>query len=80
MVKKLTTYVQQCFINNKYNSILINMRIAGMLSSKSEVQEVQFIASVSTIRERIHYIIRKEKIKQLLKQEKTINKIDKELK
>jgi hypothetical protein len=56
------------------------MKIAGLLSSQSEVQEVQFIASVSTIRERIHYIIRKEKIKQLLKQEKTINKIDKELK
>ena len=45
------------------------MIIAGLLTSKGEVQEIQYIASVCTVKQRIHYLVRKEAIKKLLSQE-----------
>ncbi|MDG6229475.1 MAG: hypothetical protein QCH96_05870 [Candidatus Thermoplasmatota archaeon] len=46
------------------------MIVAGLLSTQSEVQEIQFIITVCTVRDRIRLVARKEAIKKLLQQEK----------
>ncbi len=45
------------------------MIVAGLLSSQSEAQEIQFIIDVCSVRERIRQVIRQEAIKKLLEQE-----------
>jgi hypothetical protein len=51
------------------------MIVAGLLSSQSEAQEIQFIIDVCSVRERIHQVIRQEAIRKLLEQEeKTLRK------
>jgi len=47
------------------------MIVAGLLSSKGEAQEIQYIANVCAVKERIHFLVRKEAIKRLLAQEDT---------
>ena len=46
------------------------MRIAGLLSSQNEAEEVQYISKVFSVKSRIRFIVRKEEIKKLLKNEK----------
>jgi len=46
------------------------MIVAGLLSSQSEVQEIQYIIGVWNVRERIRVAARKEAIRKLLQQEK----------
>ncbi|MFH1014059.1 MAG: hypothetical protein V1769_06095 [Thermoplasmatota archaeon] len=48
---------------------MILMIVAGLLSSQSEAQEIQFIIDVCSVRERIRQVIRQEAIKKLLEQE-----------
>ena len=50
------------------------MRIAGLLSSQSEVKEIQYIAKIFSVKHRIRYIVRKEEIKELLRREEEISK------
>ena len=45
------------------------MLVAGLLSNKQEAREVQFIANICKVEYRIHYIARKARIDQLLKNE-----------
>lgn len=51
------------------------MIIAGLLSSKNEVQEIQYIAKVSTVANRIHFIVRRETLRTLLEMEKKNHKL-----
>ena len=46
------------------------MRIAGLLSSQNEAEEVQYISKVFSVKSRIRFIVRKEEIKKLLKNKK----------
>jgi hypothetical protein len=46
------------------------MLIVGLLSSKQEVSEIKYIAHICELEDRIHFIVRMEKIKNMLKNEK----------
>ena len=43
------------------------MLIVGLLSSQQEANEIQYIAKVCEVEERIRFIVRMQKIKELLK-------------
>ena len=60
---------------NKYY-ILINIKIIrwymliiGLLSSQQEAEELKYIAKVCSIEERIHIVVRMQKIKEMLKKQ-----------
>ena len=55
-----------------YNIININMIIVGLISTKSEAEELQFIAQICKIEERIHYLARKEAIRRLINQTESL--------
>ena len=42
------------------------MIVAGLLSSQSEAQEIQYIMKICVLEERIRYIVRRDTIKRLL--------------
>jgi len=46
------------------------MFIVGLLSSKQEALEIKYIAKVCEIEDRIHFVVRMQKIKEMLKEEK----------
>jgi len=46
------------------------MIIVGLLSTKQEVDEIKFIAKVCQLEDRIHFLSRMQKIKEMMKQEK----------
>jgi len=60
--------------NNYYISINIKlfliMLIVGLLSSKQEALELKYISKVCEIEDRIHFVVRMQKIKDMLKEEK----------
>jgi hypothetical protein len=41
------------------------MIVIGLLSTEEEAQELQFIAKICTVEDRIRYIVRIDKIKKL---------------
>lgn len=43
------------------------MLVVGLLSTKQEVEEIKYIAKVATLEDRIHFIVRMDKIKEMLK-------------
>jgi len=45
------------------------MLVIGLLSSKQEVDEIKYIAKVCTLEDRIHFICRMQRIKEMLKKE-----------
>jgi hypothetical protein len=45
------------------------MIIAGLLSSKSEAEEIQYIAKIFTVKNRIRFIVKKKWINDFLSQE-----------
>jgi len=45
------------------------MLIIGLLSTKEEVEDIKFIANICKLEDRIHYITRVEKLKEMLKKE-----------
>lgn len=45
------------------------MKVIGLLSSKEEVEELKFIAHVCKLEDRIHVILKMDRVKQLLKEE-----------
>jgi len=45
------------------------MNVAGLLSSQQEANEIQYIAQICTLKDRIHFIVKKQKIKELLGRE-----------
>ena len=46
------------------------MKIIGLLSTEEEVNDIKYIAKVVTLEDRIHFICRMQKLKDLLKREK----------
>jgi len=50
------------------------MKIAGLLLSQDEAKEIQYIAKIFSLKNRIRFIVRKEEIKELLSKEEEINK------
>ena len=55
-----TTRLYKPETNNKY------MRVIGLLSTEEEAKELQFIAKICTLENRIHYITKIDKIKKEL--------------
>lgn len=43
------------------------MKVAGLLSSKQEATEIQFISRICELKNRIRYLVKSERIKELLK-------------
>jgi len=46
------------------------MLIVGLLSSKQEVEEIKYIAKVCDVEDRIRFVVRMQKIKEMLKKDK----------
>ena len=47
------------------------MIVIGLLSTEEEAQELQFIAKICTVEDRIRYIVRIDKIKKLAREQST---------
>lgn len=45
------------------------MLVVGLLSTKQEVDEIKYIVKVCTLEDRIHFIVRMQKLKEILKKE-----------
>lgn len=45
------------------------MLVVGLLSNKEEVQEIKNIAKICEIKERIHFIVRMQKLKDIIREE-----------
>jgi hypothetical protein len=59
--------VQQDFIRKK--TTLDCMIVIGLLSTEEEAQEIQFIAKICTVENRIRYLAHVDRIKQLVSKE-----------
>jgi hypothetical protein len=45
------------------------MIVIGLLSSKQEVEEIRYIAKVCDVEDRIHFVVRMQRLKEMLKKE-----------
>jgi hypothetical protein len=45
------------------------MIVIGLLSTKQEVDELQFISKICDVEDRIHFVVRMQRIKELLKKD-----------
>ena len=43
------------------------MIVVGLLSTEEEVEDIKYISKVAALEDRIHYIVRMDKIKKMLK-------------
>jgi hypothetical protein len=43
------------------------MMVVGLLSTKEEVEDIKYIAKVAALEDRIHFLCRMQKIKDMLK-------------
>ena len=43
------------------------MLIVGLLSSKQEAEEIKYIAKICEVEDRIRFVVRMQKIKEMLK-------------
>lgn len=43
------------------------MIVVGLLSTEEEVEDIKYIAKIATLEDRIHYVVRMDKIKKMLK-------------
>jgi len=66
----LVTNVQQLLYTFNYKYKSLNMMVVGLLSSKQEVEEIQYISKVCSLEDRIHFIVRMQKIKDMLKKQR----------
>jgi hypothetical protein len=46
------------------------MLVVGLLSTKKEIEEIQYIAKVCDVEDRIRFVCRMQKLKEILKKEK----------
>jgi len=46
------------------------MLVVGLLSSQKEADEIKFIAKVCELENRIHFLVRMNRLKELLRQER----------
>ena len=44
-----------------------NMIVVGLLSTEEEVEDIKYISKVAALEDRIHYVVRMDKIKKMLK-------------
>ena len=47
------------------------MRVAGLLSDNREAKEIEFISKICVLKDRIHFLVRREQLKKLLDQEQS---------
>ena len=47
------------------------MLVIGLLSSQKEAEEIKYIAKVCALEDRIHFLVRMGKLKELLKKEES---------
>ncbi len=45
------------------------MLIVGLLSTQQEAEEIRFIAKICDIEDRVHFLVRMQRIKEMLKNE-----------
>ena len=45
------------------------MLVIGLLSTQQEVEEIKYIAKVCTLEDRIHFICRMHRLKEIIKKE-----------
>jgi hypothetical protein len=45
------------------------MLVIGLLSTEQEVEEIKYIAKICTLEDRIRFVVRMQKIRELLKKE-----------
>lgn len=45
------------------------MLVIGLLSTEQEVEEIKYIAKICSLEDRIHFVVRMQKIRELLKRE-----------
>ena len=45
------------------------MLVVGLLSNKQEVEELKYIAKVCDVEDRIRFVVRMQKIKEMLKKD-----------
>ena len=45
------------------------MLVVGLLSTKQEAEEIKYIAKICSLEDRIHFIVRMQKLKEILKKE-----------
>ncbi|HWR28055.1 MAG TPA: hypothetical protein VN377_06440, partial [Candidatus Thermoplasmatota archaeon] len=64
---KWITVVQQDFIRKK--TTVHCMIVIGLLSTEEEAQEIQFIAKICTVENRIRYLSHVGRIKKLVNEE-----------
>ena len=50
------------------------MIVIGLLSSKQEVEEIKYIAKICDVENRIRFVVRMQRIKELLKKDSEIRK------
>lgn len=62
--------VQQDFIRKK--TTVDCMIVIGLLSTEEEAQEIQFIAKICTVENRIRYLVHVDRIKQLVSKEENL--------
>jgi hypothetical protein len=48
------------------------MIVIGLLSTEEEAQEIQYIAKICTIENRIRYLVHVEKVKQLVREQNRV--------
>jgi hypothetical protein len=46
------------------------MQVIGLLSTEEEANELQFIAKICTLKNRIHYIAQLDKLKKIVKEQR----------
>ena len=51
------------------------MLIVGLLSTKDEVQQVRYIANICILENRIHFLVKMQKIKDKIKEQRELNKV-----
>ncbi len=45
------------------------MKVAGLLSDATEAREIEFISKICILKDRIHFLIRRDQLKKLLEKE-----------
>jgi len=49
------------------------MLVVGLLSTEQEVEEIKYIAKICSLEDRVHFIVRMQKLKELLKKEEEVD-------
>jgi len=45
------------------------MMVIGLLSTKQEVEELQYISKICDVEDRIHFVVRMHRIREMLKKD-----------